>query len=123
MAKSKKKDWITPAEAAKITGLATGTICKKIREGIIDGEADGRLWRVSKKSVHQAMADGKLPYPRNRKKKGSNGTALCDDADTLDRAYKAAMTSVFMDEGDSQEDAEDKATAITRRAHSIAAVL
>lgn len=123
MAKSKKKDWITPAEAAKITGLATGTICKKIREGIIDGEADGRLWRVSKKSVHQAMADGKLPYPRTRKKKGANGASNCEDADTLDRAYKAAMASVFMEEGCDQEEAEDKATAICQRAHSIAAVL
>ena len=69
------------------------------------------------------MADGNLPYPRNRRKKGKNGTPNCEDADTLDRAYKAAMTSVFMDEGMDQEEAEDKATSITTRAHSIAAVL
>lgn len=121
--KKKAKDQITPAEAAKITGLSASTIVAKIHEGVIKGEQDGRRWKISKKSVHQAMADGNLPYPRNRKKKGKNGVSNCEDADTLDRAYKAAMTSVFMDDGYGQEEAEDKATAITTRAHSIATVL
>jgi excisionase family DNA binding protein len=63
-------DWITTAEARKLTGYHIEYVRRLIRSGQIDAQKWRREWMVDRKSVLAYMQQERRPGPKKQKSPG-----------------------------------------------------
>jgi excisionase family DNA binding protein len=121
----KKKDYISPKEAEKITGLSKSTIRRLCRDQIIKCKEDGRNWLIEKKSLHEAAAAGLLPSPRRRWGKDhqppppDGSRYVSEKGVTVEEAYQRAIKAQFLLDGLDEEQAQEKLDFIERSVSMI----
>jgi excisionase family DNA binding protein len=64
------EEYITVAEASKISGLSTGHLARLLRRGELRGRKPARDWLVSRAAVMAYLQEDRKPGPKRLRKRG-----------------------------------------------------